>query len=246
MKKRLIKIVIIFVSLILIMFIAFTIYTSNYYEAVDVDSYLNDDTDSVDVSYDDSDNIWFVPSDSDSIEESAFVFYPGGLVEASAYAPIMYELAEDGYISVIVDMPYKLAMFNSNGATDVINNSTYTNLNWYIGGHSLGGVFAARYYLKNPTMVNGLVLLASYSDKDLSSINPKVLTIYGSNDGVLDMDSYNDNYSNLSTNVTQYIIDGGNHSYFGSYGLQKNDNEATITQSEQWSITTSYIEEFIN
>ena len=37
---------------------------------------------------------------------------------------------------------------------------------------------------------------------------------------------------------TKYItIEGGNHSQFGSYGLQSGDNAATISPEEQWTQT---------
>ena len=42
------------------------------------------------------------------------------------------------------------------------------------------------------------------------------------------------------------VITGGNHAYFGMYGEQKNDGEATITNIEQINITAQKIAEFIN
>ena len=37
----------------------------------------------------------------DQAEDIGLVFYPGGLVEPSAYAPVLRNLAEAGYLVVI-------------------------------------------------------------------------------------------------------------------------------------------------
>ena len=38
--------------------------------------------------------------------KTGVIFYPGGKVEAKAYAPLMHSLAENGIISVLVTMPF--------------------------------------------------------------------------------------------------------------------------------------------
>ncbi len=254
------RIILVLLSVLVVCGLAFVIYTSNYYQAVDVDRYLPLDVKTSDkiqsVSNDVrceiiDDNIWFYPKNK-TAQEEAFVFYPGGKVESSAYAPIMYMLAQRGYISVIVDMPFNLAMFGVNGANNVIsrndkiNNVDYSDKKWFIGGHSLGGAFAAKYYSQHTNMISGLVLLASYSTYDLTKYsNSNVLSIYGSCDKVLNMDKYNSNKSNLPSNFVEHIIDGGNHGQFGSYGNQSGDGEATISALSQWTITTNYIIDFM-
>lgn len=251
-RKRILKIVIFTFLLVLIGTVCgFLIYTNNYYRVNENDVYRYS-SDKVMVETDDSNNIWFRPKNSSNLKNEAFCFYPGGLVESDAYCPIMYKLALDGYVGCIANMPFKLAFFNANGADAIVNDESnlttdtkYSDLNWYIGGHSLGGVFAARYYQKHSDTINGLVLMASYSDKDLSDTSGRVLSIYGSCDGVLKFDNYNKYKTNL-TNLTEYVMDGGNHSYFGDYGLQKGDNIGTITPLEQWNIVTRKIEEFMS
>jgi hypothetical protein len=61
----------------------------------------------------------------------------------------------------------------------------------------------------------------------------KVLSIYGENDQVLNMEAYKENASNLPSNYKEEIIDGGCHAYFGSYGNQKGDGIPTISNAEQ-------------
>ena len=71
-----------------------------------------------------------------------------------------------------------------------------------------------------------------------------MLSIYGSNDGVLNMKSYRKNLPRLS-DVRELIIEGGNHCQFGSYGFQKGDNEATISHEEQIYKTVESIVSFM-
>ena len=80
---------------------------------------------------------------------TGFIFYPGGLVEAQAYAPAARAIAEAGYLVVITPMPLNLAVFNSGAASEVIDVHPEIQ-NWVIGGHSLGGSMAASFADQNP------------------------------------------------------------------------------------------------
>ena len=104
---------------------------------------------------------------------------------------------------------------------------------------------AASYLEKNSADYDGLILLGSYSTADLSSSELSVLSIYGSEDKVMNRDKYAANKSNLPTDLVEFIIDGGNHAYFGMYGEQKNDGTATLTDAEQINITADKIAEMI-
>ena len=44
----------------------------------------------------------------------------------------------------------------------------------------------------------------------------------------------------------EYIIDGGNHAYFGAYGEQRGDGEAAISNREQILLTATQIYLFIS
>ena len=46
-------------------------------------------------------------------------------------------------------------------------------------------------------------------------------------------------------NLTEVVIDGGIHSYFGDYGHQDGDGEASITCDEQTRIVSSHVSSFI-
>ena len=76
---------------------------------------------------------------------------------------------------------------------------------------------------------------------DLSDSGLKVLSIYGSEDSVLNMQKYTSCLVNLPRGYIESVIDGGCHAYFGSYGTQKGDGEPTITPAEQVQQTTEFI-----
>jgi pimeloyl-ACP methyl ester carboxylesterase len=146
-----------------------------------------------------------------------FVFYPGGKVEYSAYKPLMEACASRGIACVIVKMPFNLAVFDVNGAEGITD--MYPEISeWYIGGHSLGGSMAASYISENSDEYKGLVLLGSYSTADLSEKKIEVLSVFGSEDKVMNKEKYNESKINLPANFEEVIIEGGCHAYFGMYG----------------------------
>ena len=116
---------------------------------------------------------------------------------------------------------------------------------WYIGGHSLGGSMAASYLADHVEKYEGLILLGSYSTADLSYTDLKVLSIYGSEDRVLNREKYNENRSNLPDGFTETVIEGGCHAYFGMYGAQDGDGTPTIANHEQIALTAEYILEMM-
>ena len=176
-------------------------------------------------------------------KENALVFYPGGKVEESAYAPLLHALAKEGTDVCLVKMPLRLAFFGIGSAEKAMAQYDYGR--WYIGGHSLGGVCASFYAEKHADSLEGLILLASYSTKKQDA-KLDTLLIYGSNDGVLNMEQYRANFINVSENAMEKIIEGGNHCQFGSYGFQSGDGMAEIDASEQIKQTAADITAFVS
>lgn len=176
--------------------------------------------------------------------KTGFIFYPGGKVQYEAYVPLLSELAEQGIMCVLLHMPANLAVLDMNAADGIIEK--YPEIEeWYLGGHSLGGSMAASYVDKHPEEFEGLVLLASYSTADLTDDDLTVISIYGSEDKVLNEQKYEEYRGNISKNLTEVIIEGGNHAYFGTYGMQEGDGEAKITNEEQIQYTSDMILEQI-
>lgn len=175
---------------------------------------------------------------------AGFIFYPGGKVEHRSYIPLMQELQERGVLCVIVKMPFNLAVFDINAADGI--RAEYPEVkNWYIGGHSLGGSMAASYLGSHRDEFEGLVLLGSYSTENLSDTDLRVLSVFGSEDNVMNRESYDEYKANLPEDFTEIEIPGGCHAYFGMYGAQEGDGTPTITNEEQIHLTAEYISEFI-
>ena len=168
------------------------------------------------------------------------IFYPGGKVEYTAYVPLMQACAERGILCILLEMPFNLAVLDINAA-DGIQNKYPEIKDWYIGGHSLGGSMAASYLKNNVEDYKGLILLGSYSTADLSATNLDILSVFGSEDKVMNREKYEKNKSNLPNDFTEYVIDGGCHSYFGMYGEQDGDGTPTITNEEQIRLTVESI-----
>ena len=170
--------------------------------------------------------------------ETGLIFYPGGKVEARAYAPLLDRIAQSGYCCVLVEMPFHLAILNPDAAEKAMA-AVPDVQRWYLTGHSLGGATAAMYAADAPDKIAGLVLLGAYSTKPLPEEMP-VLLLYGSEDGVMNRENYDKNRENVP-NATEQVIEGGNHAGFGNYGAQKGDGQAAITPEEQWDRTAEAI-----
>ncbi|RSK25971.1 alpha/beta hydrolase [Bacillus sp. HMF5848] len=181
----------------------------------------------------------------DAKADVGFIFYQGGKVEKEAYAYLGSALAEKGYFVVIPQLPFDLAILGSNKAEELIN--TYTDVkNWYIGGHSLGGVAASSFAMKNPRDIEGIVFLASYPISDMSDSDLRTLSIFGEIDAVAPLDDMlsKNNLLPVENNVV-HIIEAGNHSNFGMYGLQKGDNPTDLSAREQLDVVTTLIDTWI-
>ena len=162
---------------------------------------------------------------------AGLVFYPGARVDPEAYVPTLAPLAESGTLVVIPEMPLNLAFFDSGAAAGPITEYD-TVERWYVGGHSLGGAMACRYAGENPDEVEGLVLYASYCDRNISDTDLAVLSVLGSEDDVLSADTERENRDLLPADAEIVEIEGANHAGFGAYGEQFRDGEATIGDEE--------------
>lgn len=239
-KKRKQKIAVISViTVIALIFGAFFIYVSDYYHAEPRAITVFASSGNVEKETLDNGAVAYIPEEP----VAGFIFYPGGKVEYTAYAPLMEACAQRGVLCVLVEMPFNLAVFNINAADGVRERFPEID-SWYIGGHSLGGSMASSYVAKHKAEFDGLILLASYSTVDVSD-GLEVLSIYGSEDTVLNMESYNEYKGNLPDDFKEIIIDGGCHAYFGMYGAQKGDGTPKISNEEQIKITADEIEKFI-
>ena len=162
------------------------------------------------------------------------IFYPGGKVEAVAYLPLLKQLSDVGITCVLTEMPFNLAVFNTDVADQVYR--LYPEIDhWFLAGHSLGGAMASSYVEKNAEKLEGLILMGAYpiNDADLPT-----LVIYGSEDIQLDLTKMR--------KAEQVVIEGGNHAYFGNYGEQEGDGLASLSRQEQQMIAVKAMIRFID
>lgn len=138
----------------------------------------------------------------------------------------------------------QLAVFNVNGA-DGVREQFPDAERWYISGHSLCGAMAASYAAGHVGELDGLVLLTAYSTQDLAGSGLDVLPVYGPEDGVLDMEKYEQYRFNFPAGILEVVINGGCHAQFGSYGPQNSDGTPTISGEEQIRQTTEAIAAFV-
>lgn len=228
-------------GVLLVLALAFVIYVSDCYHADEAArAALTDPAPGVQVDTE-TDRIVFAPEEP----RAGLIFYPGGKVEYTAYAPLMEKLAEKGVLCVLLKMPLNLAVLAPNAADGV--RVDYPDVPvWAVGGHSLGGVMAARYAARHREDVEAVVLLAAYATEDLSHSGLRVLSVYGTEDGVMQWDKYEKHRGKLPADLTELSIQGGCHAWFGSYGPQKGDGTPTISAEAQQSITAAAIAEFLH
>ncbi len=247
---------------LIILIAACGMYISDYYHAENYAVEVAGATAADYTSSQDGDTLVFLPEgpdgtvlDGSGSDDAGLIFYPGGKVEYTAYAPLMEKLAEQGVLCVLVEMPGNLAVLDVNAA-DGYREEFPEIERWYMGGHSLGGSMAASYAAKHAGDLEGLLLLASYSTADLNGTGLDVLSVYGSEDGVLNLSKYDEYRQNLpegqsgdadgtAGGTTEVVIEGGNHAGFGDYGPQEGDGEASISGEEQWVQTAEAFAEIL-
>lgn len=179
----------------------------------------------------------WVLAPADGASETGLVFIPGAKVEPVAYAATLAGVAAEGVTVVITKPTLNLAFF------DLRPLSEFTALapevpDWFVGGHSLGGVRACQ--LAEDT--DGLVLFGSYCATDLSGTDLPVLSISGSEDGLSTPAKIEEAADLLPADTEFVVIEGGNHAGFGAYGPQAGDGEATIPPAEiQEQITAALV-----
>lgn len=212
-------------------------YVNDYYRALpEALAVVAEPAEGIIVAEEKNDRIVFEPEDA----KAGLIFYPGGKVQYEAYAPLMEALAEEGILCVLLHMPANLAVLDMNAAEGIT--AEYPDIEkWYIGGHSLGGSMAASYAAKNTEELEGVILLASYSTAALQNSGLEVVSIYGSHDGVLNLEKYDKYRENLPEDFKEEVIEGGNHAYFGKYGFQEGDREATIANENQIEATVDIV-----
>lgn len=180
--------------------------------------------------------IWMGPQEA----PVGIAFIPGALVDPRAYESIFAPIAAAGYPVYIAKPPLGLAF----GVPDVIGQARQAMpgvQEWVVAGHSLGGAVASG----QTEGAAGLILLAAFPIGDISSASVPVLSISASNDLLATTEDVEASRATLPADTEFVVIDGGIHAYFGDYGAQNGDGEATISRELQQQQTQSAIETFL-
>ncbi len=230
-KKIITRVLIILAAILLILAGTFLIYVLQYYKSdATAEDIYSTYSESIEVG---KDYTVFYP-EPDKNKNKGLIFYPGGKVEETAYAPILNRLSGEGITCVLIKMPFHLAVFDVNAADGIMEQFPEIT-SWYMGGHSLGGAMASSYAVKHSEEVAGLILLAAYP---VNKSDIPAVIIYGSEDKVLNRDKLK--------GLTGLIeIQGGNHAQFGNYGIQKGDGTPSISSEEQQIETVQAIVDFL-
>ena len=173
------------------------------------------------------------------------ILYQGAKVEKEAYAYLGQSLSEQGFVVSIPQLPLNFGILGSGTAASVIDEHADVE-EWYVGGHSLGGV-AASFYAEDPSpKLAGLYFLGAYPASDFSDSDLPMLSIYGERDGLSTIEDIEESRELFPDGSVFVEIEGGNHAQFGLYGEQKGDNPAELSPIEQQDQVIEALTEWIN
>ena len=159
------------------------------------------------------------------------IYYSGGLVQSEAYLYRLGNLAIRLQTRIfLIRPPVNLAILNIDQAQSIV--TKYGLKNFWVGGHSLGGVVACRYAKEHQELVYGIFLFGAYCDQDIQDFKGRVEVLYGEGDKVLNIDSLNKANSNLPANAITKAAASFNHSSFGNYGPQRNDGNSELNNDQ--------------
>ena len=180
------------------------------------------------------------------------IFFPGGVVEPTAYVPLVRRVATAGATVFLVKSPpgFAFPAARKSGGIEqaaAIRAHEPTRGNWVVGGHSLGAAIAASCVHDEPDSYQGLVLLGTTHprDFDLSGWDGVVLKVIATEDRVAPLAKVERNKALLPPSTRWLEIEGGNHAQFGSYGPQAGDGTATIPADEQRARAAKAITELL-
>jgi pimeloyl-ACP methyl ester carboxylesterase len=174
-----------------------------------------------------------------TVEPVGLLFFPGGLVDPTAYAPLARAVAESGMSVVLVELPRRGAFGGADDpelldrARAIMN--TAGPRRWVVAGHSRGAVVASQLASEIPRGLAGLVLIGTTHprDVDLSRLVVPVTKIVGTRDGLARPSAIEANRHLLPAATRWVRMEGGNHSQFGWYGFQPGDRFARISADSQ-------------
>ncbi len=187
----------------------------------------------------DDDGIEILPQNSEP-NKPGIIFYVGAQIKPNAYIPLLARIAERGYPCFIPDLTCNMAALEPSAAEEIIKSHPEIK-SWYIAGHSMGGLTASGFADEHQSNIDGLILIAAYTNRDMSKSDMPTLAVFGDDDGVMNKKLYDERKKWNTADFEEHIIPGANHAQYGDYGKQPRDNDAEITPEEQQSKTADII-----
>jgi alpha-beta hydrolase superfamily lysophospholipase len=178
---------------------------------------------------------------------AGLIFFPGALVDPVAYAPLVHAVADAGYTSLLIEVPWRGAFGGAEGS-EVFDRARAAAGRarigrWVVAGHSRGGAIASDLVRIGFPGIAGAVLLGTSHPRDFSlAETPLPMTrVFGTRDTIADVEKLDRTRANLPATAHIVRIEGGNHSQFGYYGFQPGDWPATISRDAQQAIVKGAI-----
>lgn len=168
---------------------------------------------------------------ANGVYSTGLVFQPGARVDPRAYVPILRDIAEQGYLVVIVKQPFDIGFAAVNAPGGVIKKHPEVD-HWAVGGHSLGGVAASTSAEDRDSGIGGLLLWASYPLGSLADTDVIVTSISATQDGLATPADIDASRIDLPAETTYVPIEGAVHAFFGDYGEQPGDGMPTSPRAE--------------
>ncbi len=242
-KRRIYKLLIKISILAFILVIAtFIIHINKKYKVNSYTQELIRSDSEINIIYDKDNNLVFTPYRHNKKE--AVIIYPSSGVEPVGYAGMARKIASKGYKVVVAKVFMNYPFFAFDRADKIINSNPDKN-RWYLISHNTSGDVAVKAAASNKKIM-GVVFLGTYpSGDDLKLINEPVLTIWGTNDGILDFTKFHAYKNNLPTNADFTEIVGGNNTNFADIKMIAGDNNARISNSIQQDRAAEHIYKFI-
>jgi len=179
---------------------------------------------------------WLVYRPTGMTPRTGVILYPGASCDVRGYAPVLREVAAQGFLVVNVDMPFDFSIFAPKRALEV--REAFPEIErWVLVGHSMGGAMAAQFVHDHPDAIQGLVMWDSYPPgaADLSSRDLPVWNIHRATPDGAPPESFAARRPLYPVDSQWVAIAGGNHMNFGSFdgGAYVEQWEATISRSDQ-------------
>lgn len=138
------------------------------------------------------------------------VFYVGAQITPDAYIPLLARIAERGYACFVPNLTFNMAALEPKAADAIISGHPEIK-SWILAGHSMGGLTASGYAEDRRELVDGLILVAAYTNRDMSEEDLPVLSVLGDTDGVINKALHDERLAWNPADFEEHIIPGANH-----------------------------------